>query len=91
MPPPVGFAYVPFGIRHGSKGPDDHLLIIFSITIRHPKEPSCTYDPVEGLVLAPDTVDDPTERVKLLEAQISQFIPILFNSRHLTRAILLCF
>ncbi|KAG8852080.1 hypothetical protein FRC20_001601 [Serendipita sp. 405] len=38
----------------------------------HPSEPTCTYDPIEGLVLAPDTVEDPNERVRLLEAQINQ-------------------
>ncbi|CCA70160.1 hypothetical protein PIIN_04099 [Serendipita indica DSM 11827] len=38
----------------------------------HPKEPACTYDPIEGLVLAPDTVEDPSERVRVLEAQIAQ-------------------
>ncbi|KAF8496657.1 hypothetical protein JB92DRAFT_3225901 [Gautieria morchelliformis] len=39
----------------------------------HPTEPTCTYDPVEGLRLAPDTVEDPTDRIRLLETQISQF------------------
>ncbi|PFH54563.1 hypothetical protein AMATHDRAFT_134575 [Amanita thiersii Skay4041] len=36
----------------------------------HPPEPQCSYDPVEGLTLAPDT--DPVERIKQLEEQISQ-------------------
>ncbi|KAF5312502.1 hypothetical protein D9619_003254 [Psilocybe cf. subviscida] len=37
---------------------------------RHPTEPSCMYDPVEGLRLAPNT--DPTEKIKELEDQIAQ-------------------
>ncbi|KAG5648071.1 hypothetical protein DXG03_007106 [Asterophora parasitica] len=35
----------------------------------HPSEPQCSYDPVEGLTLAPDT--DPLEKIKQLEEQIS--------------------
>ncbi|TFK30532.1 hypothetical protein FA15DRAFT_662503 [Coprinopsis marcescibilis] len=34
----------------------------------HPTEPQCSYDPVEGLTLAPDT--DPIEKIKHLEDQI---------------------
>ncbi|KAJ8084105.1 hypothetical protein PM082_002872 [Marasmius tenuissimus] len=34
----------------------------------HPSEPQCSYDPVEGLTLAPDT--DPVEKIKQLEDQI---------------------
>ena len=34
----------------------------------HPPEPQCSYDPVEGLTLAPDT--DPLEKMKELEDQI---------------------
>ncbi|KAF8584497.1 hypothetical protein K439DRAFT_1346065 [Ramaria rubella] len=37
----------------------------------HPTEPTCTYDPIEGLRLAPDTLEDPGERIRLLETQIS--------------------
>jgi len=33
-------------------------------------EPQCSYDPVEGLKLAPDT--DPLEKIKDLEAQIGK-------------------
>jgi hypothetical protein len=36
----------------------------------HPTEPSCMYDPVEGLRLAPNT--DPSEKIKDLEDQIAQ-------------------
>lgn len=36
---------------------------------RHPSEPQCSYDPVEGLPLAPDI--DPLEKIKDLEEQIS--------------------
>ncbi|KAF8641137.1 hypothetical protein AX17_000779 [Amanita inopinata Kibby_2008] len=36
----------------------------------HPLEPQCSYDPVEGLTLAPDI--DPVERIRQLEEQISQ-------------------
>ncbi|KAK1232697.1 hypothetical protein PQX77_004173 [Marasmius sp. AFHP31] len=35
----------------------------------HPSEPQCSYDPVEGLTLAPDT--DPVEKIKQLEDQIT--------------------
>ena len=36
----------------------------------HPSEPQCSYDPVEGLTLAPDT--DPLEKIKELEDQICE-------------------
>ncbi|KAF9499743.1 hypothetical protein BDN71DRAFT_1441313 [Pleurotus eryngii] len=36
----------------------------------HPTEPQCSYDPVEGLTLAPDT--NPVEKIKELEEQITQ-------------------
>jgi len=36
----------------------------------HPAEPQCSYDPVEGLTLAPDT--DPLEKIKQLEDQICE-------------------
>ncbi|KAF5375241.1 hypothetical protein D9758_000188 [Tetrapyrgos nigripes] len=35
----------------------------------HPTEPQCSYDPVEGLTLAPDA--DPVERIRQLEEQIA--------------------
>ena len=37
---------------------------------RHPTEPTCNYDPIEGLQPAPDTVDNPSDKVKVLETQI---------------------
>ena len=39
------------------------------VLARHPTEPQCFYDPVEGLTLAPET--DPMEKIRLLEDQIS--------------------
>ncbi|KAJ6610076.1 hypothetical protein B0H10DRAFT_2061972 [Mycena sp. CBHHK59/15] len=36
----------------------------------HPTEPQCSYDPVDGLTLAPDT--DPIEKIRQLEVQIAQ-------------------
>ncbi|KAH9175263.1 hypothetical protein EDB89DRAFT_1847750 [Lactarius sanguifluus] len=35
----------------------------------HPTEPQCSYDPVEGLPLAPDA--DPVEKIKELEEQVA--------------------
>ncbi|OSX67451.1 hypothetical protein POSPLADRAFT_1176282 [Postia placenta MAD-698-R-SB12] len=34
----------------------------------HPPEPQCSYDPIEGLAIAPDV--DPTEKIRILEEQI---------------------
>ncbi|KAH8102434.1 hypothetical protein BXZ70DRAFT_928561 [Cristinia sonorae] len=45
----------------------------------HPTEPQCSYDPVEGLPIAPDI--DPTERIRELEEQISQLKNQLHESR----------
>ncbi|KAF8168009.1 hypothetical protein B0H34DRAFT_814905 [Crassisporium funariophilum] len=45
----------------------------------HPTEPQCSYDPVEGLTLAPDT--DPVEKIKDLEDQISQLKSRLFEQQ----------
>src|SRR5262245_20898575 len=42
-----------------------HLLVFIS---RHPSEPQCSYDPVEGLTLAPDT--DPMAKIRLLEEEV---------------------
>lgn len=36
----------------------------------HPPEPTCSYDPVEGLTLAPET--DPVQKIRELEDEISQ-------------------
>jgi hypothetical protein len=44
----------------------------------HPTEPQCSYDPVEGLTLAPDT--DPVEKIKDLEDQICESTDFGFNS-----------
>lgn len=52
-------------------------MIIFEYThvlYRHPTEPQCSYDPVEGLTLAPDT--DPLEKIKQLEDQICEYISL---------------
>ncbi|KIM48115.1 hypothetical protein M413DRAFT_439826 [Hebeloma cylindrosporum] len=45
----------------------------------HPAEPQCSYDPVEGLTLAPDT--DPVEKIKDLEDQISQLKSRLYEKQ----------
>ena len=45
-----------------------HSVHPISNLLRHPTEPTCNYDPVEGLTLAPDT--DPIEKIKQLEDQI---------------------
>ncbi|KAH9082174.1 hypothetical protein EDB83DRAFT_2503296 [Lactarius deliciosus] len=37
--------------------------------VNHPTEPQCSYDPVEGLPLAPDA--DPVEKIKELEEQVA--------------------
>lgn len=41
-----------------------HVYLSYS----HPTEPQCSYDPVEGLPIAPDI--DPAERIRTLEEQI---------------------
>ncbi|KIJ45633.1 hypothetical protein M422DRAFT_778839 [Sphaerobolus stellatus SS14] len=38
----------------------------------HPTEPACSYDPVDGLVLVPDNVDNNVDRIRLLESQITE-------------------
>ncbi|KAF8527976.1 hypothetical protein BU17DRAFT_81209 [Hysterangium stoloniferum] len=63
VPPPVGFACVALS-----------SLIISQLNSpinRHPTEPTCTYDPVEGLKLLPEVAEDASERIRLLENQIS--------------------
>ncbi|KIL70738.1 hypothetical protein M378DRAFT_155674 [Amanita muscaria Koide BX008] len=53
----------------------------------HPPEPQCSYDPVEGLTLAPDT--DPVERIRDLEEEISRLKQKLYerqNTRSLSPA-----
>lgn len=52
-----------------------YALCCVSLTLspRHPTEPQCSYDPIDGLPIAPDT--DPVDRIRMLEEQIgtSQF------------------
>lgn len=48
-------------------------FLVFTLLYSHPTAPTCTYDPVDGLILAPETVDDPAERVRLLEQQIGMW------------------
>ncbi|KAJ7181742.1 hypothetical protein C8R43DRAFT_970241 [Mycena crocata] len=43
---------------------------LISVPALHPPEPQCSYDPVDGLTLAPDT--DPVEKIRQLEVQIAQ-------------------
>lgn len=43
----------------------------------HPTEPQCSYDPIEGLTLAPDT--DPVEKIKQLEDQITNLKQRLYD------------
>ncbi|KAK7694814.1 hypothetical protein QCA50_002002 [Cerrena zonata] len=45
----------------------------------HPTEPQCSYDPVEGLPIAPDV--DPADKIRMLEDQISQLKTQLNESR----------
>lgn len=51
----------------------------------HPPEPQCSYDPVEGLTLAPDI--DPLEKIKQLEDQISQLKARLYEQEMTSRSI----
>ena len=57
------------GLRESPSFPclDGLLLTIHS----HPTEPQCTYDPVDGLPLAPDT--NPLEKIQALEEQLSEW------------------
>lgn len=52
---------------------DVSMRLIHRYIFRHPAEPQCSYDPVEGLTLAPET--DPMEKIRLLEEQISMWWP----------------
>ena len=52
------------------------------VLARHPTEPQCSYDPVEGLTLAPET--DPMEKIRLLEDQISKSSRIYLKGCHFT-------
>ncbi|KAG2023389.1 nuclear protein [Coprinopsis cinerea AmutBmut pab1-1] len=51
----------------------------------HPTEPQCSYDPIEGLTLAPDT--DPIEKIKQLEDQITQLKNRLYEQGGSNRSI----
>lgn len=46
----------------------------YSKVARHPSEPQCVYDPVDGLALAPDT--DPIEKIRMLEEEVCTPISI---------------
>ncbi|KAF7339400.1 hypothetical protein MSAN_02153900 [Mycena sanguinolenta] len=50
----------------------------------HPTEPQCSYDPVDGLTLAPDT--DPVEKIRQLENQIAQLKNKLHDRRATSRS-----
>ncbi|KAE9411013.1 hypothetical protein BT96DRAFT_804490 [Gymnopus androsaceus JB14] len=45
----------------------------------HPSEPQCSYDPVEGLTLAPES--DPLEKIRRLEEQISSLKSRLYEKQ----------
>ncbi|VDC01900.1 unnamed protein product [Peniophora sp. CBMAI 1063] len=47
---------------------------------QHPVEPQCSYDPVEGLPLAPDI--DPQDKIRELEEQVSQLKRKLKGSKN---------
>ncbi|KII93558.1 hypothetical protein PLICRDRAFT_171296 [Plicaturopsis crispa FD-325 SS-3] len=51
----------------------------------HPSEPQCSYDPVEGLSLAPDT--DPLEKIRLLEEEVSELKSRLYHNASGSRSI----
>ncbi|KAI0830703.1 hypothetical protein BC628DRAFT_1312698 [Trametes gibbosa] len=46
----------------------------------HPTEPQCSYDPIEGLPIAPNV--EPSERIRMLEEQIFQLKNQLNESRN---------
>ncbi|KAJ7631002.1 hypothetical protein FB45DRAFT_793800 [Roridomyces roridus] len=50
----------------------------------HPPEPQCSYDPVDGLTLAPDT--DPVEKIRQLELQIAQLKSKLHDKQSNSRS-----
>jgi hypothetical protein len=70
--------------RLSSASPRQSAMRVFSLPLpslpcpphllcSHPSEPQCSYDPVEGLTLAPDV--DPVEKIRQLEDQISPSFP----------------
>ena len=66
MPPPPGYALV------GS--PPLPVFVTYYPPCSHPTEPQCSYDPVEGLPLAPDA--DPLEKIKELEEQVGAYTQV---------------
>ncbi|KAF5355639.1 hypothetical protein D9756_003845 [Leucocoprinus leucothites] len=66
----------------------EHALISVPAPIgyAHPTEPQCSYDPVEGLTLAPET--DPLEKIRHLEDEVSRLKNQLFEKEQaLSRSI----
>lgn len=51
----------------------------------HPPAPTCSYDPVEGVPVAPDSIDDPLERIRIIEAQIEDLQTKLQSARREAR------
>ncbi|KAL0951067.1 hypothetical protein HGRIS_007805 [Hohenbuehelia grisea] len=51
----------------------------------HPSEPQCSYDPVEGLTLSPDT--NPVEKIKQLEEEVSQLKNRLLEQELASRSV----
>jgi hypothetical protein len=48
----------------------------------HEPEPDCTYDPIEGGSLIPVVAEEPTEKIRSLEAQIGALTGL--HSDHLS-------
>jgi hypothetical protein len=69
VPAPSGYAFV--------ISPCSSVCTRSQLDRRHPPEPQCSYDPVDGLPLAPDA--DPMERIRALEQELCWYISI-FNS-----------
>ncbi len=63
-PSPSGLRVSPFSVRN--------LTLPDNDACSHPTEPQCSYDPVEGLPIASNA--DPSERMRMLEEQISTFM-----------------
>ncbi|QRV91108.1 Fungal Zn(2)-Cys(6) binuclear cluster domain [Ceratobasidium sp. AG-Ba] len=47
----------------------------------HPSAPTCSYDPVEGVPVPPETIEDPVERIRAIEAQIEELQNKLKSAR----------
>ena len=68
-------------VTRESKRIDGHSVEFGSSNLhsnRHPEEPQCSYDPIEGLTLA-DSVN-PAEKIRQLEEQIGTAFPTLRHS-----------